>query len=108
MDVKPATAPEIIDLSIDDDIKQSLSQLNGSTAPETAHPVHIPVLTVEVDPLQAVIDSDPAVMNLDYFCEDETSMTLDEALYKLTNVQLQQLLKTMKCKSKSTNVSAFN
>ena len=100
---------EVIDLTFDkdeEDVKPVLTETNPPVYSETS-PTQNRTPVVDLNPLQAIIQSNPGVMNLDYFCEDETTMTLEEILFKLTNPQLQELVKRMKCKPKTSNVNIF-
>lgn len=47
--------------------------------------------------------------NLDFsfFCKDETHMTLHEALFKLSNEQLRELIRVTKTKSHAANVRVY-
>ena len=54
--------------------------------------------TVPLDPVKAVFDSNPAEMNLGFFCEDENNMTLEDILDRLHRNQLLDLVKSTRCK----------
>ena len=109
-EVKKEPGLEVIDLTFDkdeEDVKPILTETSPPVYSETSSTQNrTPV--VDLNPLQAIIQSNPGVMNLDYFCEDETTMTLEEILFKLTNPQLQELVKRMKCKPKTSNVNIFH
>lgn len=61
-----------------------------------AGPSRLP--TVPVDPVKAVFESNPAEMNLSFFCEDENNMTLEDILERLPKNQLLGLVKSTRCK----------
>jgi Fanconi-associated nuclease 1 len=51
-----------------------------------------------VDPVKAVLESNPGEMNLGFFCEDENNMTLEDILGRLNKDQLLKLVKLTRCK----------
>ena len=51
-----------------------------------------------LDPVKAVPDSNPAEMNLSFFCEDENNMTLEDILERLNKNQLLELVKSTRCR----------
>ncbi len=108
-EVKKESGLEVIDLTFDkdeEDFKPIVTETNSPVYSETSTTQNrTPV--IDPNPLQAIIQSNPGIMNLDYFCKDETTMTLEEILLKLTNPQLQELVKRMKCKPKTSNVNIF-
>ena len=61
-----------------------------------AGPSRLPA--VPVDPVKAVLESNPAEMNLSFFCEDESNMTLEDILGRLNKNQLLELVKSTRCK----------
>ena len=61
-----------------------------------AGPSRLP--TLSVDPVKAVLESNPAEMNLGFFCEDENNMTLEDILGRLHKNQLLELVKSTRCK----------
>ena len=61
-----------------------------------AGPSRLP--TIPVDPVNAVLESNPAEMNLGFFCEDENNMTLEDILGRLHKNQLLELVKSTRCK----------
>ncbi|KAF9532855.1 VRR-NUC domain-containing protein [Crepidotus variabilis] len=54
------------------------------------------------DPIYAVLQTDPAVANLSFFCEGESVMSTREILGRLNKGHLVSLAKEMKCKHKSS------
>lgn len=110
LEVKKEPGLEVIDLTLDrdeEDVKPMLTETSFPVYSETSLAQNH-ALAIDMNPLRAIIHSNPSIMNLDYFCEDETTMTLEEILFKLTNPQLQELVKRMKCKPKTSNVNAFS
>ena len=61
-----------------------------------AGPSRLPV--VPADPVKTVLHSNPAEMDLSYFCEDEGNMTLEDILWQLNKDQLLSLVKSTRCK----------
>ena len=61
-----------------------------------AGPSRLPA--VPVDSVKAVLESNPAEMNLGFFCEDENNMTLEDILGRLHKNQLLELVKSTRCK----------
>ncbi|KJA24271.1 hypothetical protein HYPSUDRAFT_200765 [Hypholoma sublateritium FD-334 SS-4] len=107
LEVKKELGLEVIDLTLDkdeEDVKPMLTETSPPVYSETSFTQDHASAT-DMNPLQAIIHSNPGIMNLDYFCQDETTMTLEEILFKLTNPQLQELVKRMKCKPKTSNKS---
>ncbi|KDR73715.1 hypothetical protein GALMADRAFT_251523 [Galerina marginata CBS 339.88] len=102
--VKVEDEPEVIDLTMDTDeeeIKPDLASLMPNTAtncwaPETSTSEQ----PEQVDPIKTVLQSEKDEVNLEFFCEDETVMTLDEILWRLNKDQLMVLVKATKCKLK--------
>ncbi|KAF9478486.1 hypothetical protein BDN70DRAFT_895676 [Pholiota conissans] len=112
--VKLEDGPEMIDLSMDSDGEDVKPNINDAFAkywankPSTSQRPSAPPVSAAnapIDALEALLKSNPGEMNLTFFCEDETTMTTDEILWKLHVPQLQQLVKKLKCKSKSNNKS---
>ena len=100
---------EIIDLTMDEeDVKPSISFFEGATSPSVclntpepskAHsPPRPPAL--HEDPISALLGSDDDDLDLSFFCEDESAMSLQEILERLTLDQIKTLTKEMKCKLK--------
>ena len=116
MDIKKEDGLEVIDLTFDtddeEDVKPNTALLNQSTfatywtnkasssklpLPPAAGASH-----VHEDPIQALLRSNPAdEVPLDFFCEDETTMSLPEILERLNKEQLMKLVKVMKCTLKT-------
>jgi len=116
MDIKKEDGLEVIDLTFDtdddEDVKPNTALLNQSTfatywankasgsklpLPPAAGAPH-----VQEDPIQALLRSNPAdEVPLDFFCEDETTMSLPEILERLNKEQLMKLVKVMKCTLKT-------
>ncbi|KAF8163679.1 VRR-NUC domain-containing protein [Crassisporium funariophilum] len=94
--------PDIIDLtgdSDDEDMKPRLPQVSNLWANNAdAGPSQLAMSPVYEDPVETVLRSDPTEMNLGYFCEDESQMTLQEILGRLNKDQLVELAKATKCK----------
>lgn len=93
---------EIIDLTWDTKEMEDRKPVDRACFPPTyaynaeAGPSCLP--TVPVDPVKAVLESNPAEMNLGFFCEDENNMTLEDILGRLHKDQLLQLVKLTRCK----------
>lgn len=60
-----------------------------------AGPSRVPV---PGDPVQTVVESNPAELDLGFFCEDENNMTLEDILWRLHKDQLSELVKLTRCK----------
>ena len=95
-EVKPTTI-------LDDEPPYDALQTNAEAGPSTLPPV------VEEDPAQRILNSNPAQLNLDFFCEDESKMTLLEILELLRKDRLMYLVRQTKCpvNSKATVSSPF-
>ena len=93
---------DIIDLTWDiEKVEDHKSADGGSFQPTYAYnaeagPSRLP--TIPVDPVKAVLESNPAEMNLDFFCEDDNNMTLEDILGRLHRDQLLQLVKSTRCR----------
>jgi Fanconi-associated nuclease 1 len=92
---------EIIDLTWDSEEVEDHRQVNGlclspSVYNAEAGPSHLP--TLPADPVQAILESNPAEMNISFFCENESNMTLEDILWRLNKDQLLGLAKSIKCK----------
>ena len=88
------TKLEIIDLTMDDDVKPDIRGLNAY--PPVAGPSRLPEGIVQDDPFQRIIQSDPNALDLEFFGEDDTVMTLEKLLDRMTVDQLKQLAKQNK------------
>lgn len=94
---------EIIDLTLDsddeeEDIKPSLSSLSSSQTLSSGD-VSLDDFGSPEDDKTFVCDERLSVEpDFDYFCEDETTMTLQEALERLSVDQLKELVKATKTK----------
>ena len=95
--------PPVMDSSEPDDpfIKREFVDPDIPLLPTYAYnaeagPSRLP--TVPVDPIKAVFESNPAEMNLGFFCEDEDNMTLEDILGRLQKNQLLELVKSTRCK----------
>jgi fanconi-associated nuclease 1 len=95
---------EIIDLTWDAEEVEDHKLVNGGCFPSTcahnaeAGPSRLPL---PADPVQTVLESNPAEMNLGFFCEDENNMTLEDILWRLHKDQLLELAKSTRCKLSS-------
>ena len=89
---------EIIDLTFDTkeevDDQQECGLMTSAYNAE-AGPSQLP--TVPADPVKVVLHSNPAEMNLGFFCEDERHMELEDILWRLTKNQLMELVKSTRC-----------
>ncbi|KIM48589.1 hypothetical protein M413DRAFT_20952 [Hebeloma cylindrosporum] len=115
MDVKKEDDLEVIDLTFDTDdegdVKPDVGLLNQSISTFWANNASSSKLPpqpmagaphLQEDPIQSLLRSNPAdEVPLDFFCEDETKMSLPEILDRLNKEQLTKLVKVMKCKLKS-------
>lgn len=92
---------EIINLTFDTEEEQDLKPVQGEYLQPTctynaeAGASHLPTLA---DPVKAVLQSNPAEMNLGFFCEDESQMTLEDILWRLSRDQLLDLVKSTRCR----------
>ena len=93
---------EIIDLAWETNEVEDREQIKGGSVSPTctynaeAGPSRLPV--VPADPVQVVLQSNPANMNFDFFCEDESNMSLEDILLRLSKDQLLELVKLTRCK----------
>ena len=83
-EVKPTTI-------LDDEPRYDALQTNAEAGPSTLPPI------VEEDAAQRILNSNPAQLNLDFFCEDESKMTLLEILELLRKDRLMYLVRQTKC-----------
>lgn len=115
MDIKKEDGLEVIDLTFDtddEDVKPNVRLLNQSTFAtywaNSASSSKLPLPPAagaprfQEDPIQALLRSNPAdEIPIDFFCEDETTMSLPEILERLNKEQLMKLVRVTKCKLKS-------
>ena len=96
--------PDIIDLTMDsddEDVKPNIAvtplkwEVFGNNWSNKAGPSSVPVQ----DPIQALLHSDTSIMELDFFCQDESTMTTREILGRLVKEKLLNLAKNF-CKLK--------
>ncbi|RXW24676.1 hypothetical protein EST38_g1186 [Candolleomyces aberdarensis] len=97
-EAEPEEQRNIIDLTLDsddEDVKPNLASLNN-TVP-VAGPSKQSEPPDDIDPFRRVLQANPKDANLDYFCEDESVMTIEELLNRMTVDQLKALAKQNKC-----------
>ncbi|KAJ2927884.1 hypothetical protein H1R20_g9205, partial [Candolleomyces eurysporus] len=97
-EAEPEGQRNIIDLTLDsddEDVKPNLAFLNN-TVP-VAGPSKQSEPPDDIDPFRRVLQANPKDANLDYFCEDESVMTIEELLNRMTVDQLKALAKQNKC-----------
>ncbi|KAJ2913276.1 hypothetical protein MD484_g7127, partial [Candolleomyces efflorescens] len=97
-EVDPKAQANVIDLTMDsddDDVKPTLASLNhaGPIAGPSKHSDRLE----DMDPFRRVLRANPGDVNLDFFCEDESVMTIEELLNRMTVDQLKRLAKQNKC-----------
>jgi len=85
---------EVIDLTLDSD--EDVKPLIKAPSP-VAGPSKQPEPIQVQDPFQRVLNSRPEDANLSYFCEDESIMTNEELLNRMTVDQLKRLAIQNKC-----------
>ncbi|KAF9561143.1 hypothetical protein CPC08DRAFT_635815 [Agrocybe pediades] len=102
--IKKEQGPEIIDLTMDSD-EEDATPLH---APTSAPAMPALLWSQEAKPptieerIQEVHDQSLDDVNFDFFCEDETVMSLHEILWRLSKEELMKLAKAMRCKVKGT------
>jgi len=116
MDIKKEDGLEVIDLTFDtddeEDVKPNVGVWKQSTfatywatnasSSKLPPPPAAGAPRFQEDPIQALLRSNPAdEIPLDFFCEDETTMSLPEILERLNKEQLMKLVRVTKCKLKS-------
>lgn len=87
----------IIDLTCDSDDEDVKPNIKSLEAGPVAGPSKLPDEKVEEDPFQRILNANPDDLNLGYFCQDDSVMTLEELLNRLTVDQLKTLAKQNKC-----------
>lgn len=100
--VKKEDGPETIDLTMDsddEDMKPNIiaSPLTPAVFNDYWSQKAGPSKPTPEDSIQAALQSDPSIMHLDYFCQDESNMTTLEILERLVKEKLLLLAKQMKC-----------
>jgi len=102
---KEEEGPEIIDLTVDsdeeDNTPEALDAAQSSTIPLLQWSQEARTPTIE-ERIKEVHEQSLDDVNFDFFCENETVMSLYEILWRLSKDQLMQLVKAMKCKVKAT------
>jgi Fanconi-associated nuclease 1 len=97
-EVEPKVQSNVIDLTMDsddEDVKPNLASLNN--AGPVAGPSKHSEPPGDMDPFCRVLQANPGDVNLDFFCEDESVMTIEELLNRMTVDQLKGLAKQNKC-----------
>jgi Fanconi-associated nuclease 1 len=90
---------ENIDLTWDvEEVEDHKSVDGGFFLPTYAYNAEAGPSRLTVDPVKAVLESNPGEMNLGFFCEDENNMTLEDILGRLNKDQLLKLVKLTRCK----------
>ncbi|CAA7270985.1 unnamed protein product [Cyclocybe aegerita] len=108
--IKKEEGPPVIDLTLDADDEEVKPNIPCTAAPTLekhtstlAGPSRLrPPRPHEDDPIKGVLEADVDSMHLDAFCEDESTMTLHEILWRLTKDQLKELVKTTRTKVEPT------
>ena len=97
-EAEPEEQRNVIDLTLDsddEDVKPNLASLNNPGP--VAGPSKQSEPPDDMDPFRRVLQANPGDTNLDYFCEDESAMTIEELLNRMTVDQLKALAKQNKC-----------
>ncbi|PPQ99096.1 hypothetical protein CVT24_009363 [Panaeolus cyanescens] len=94
------TASDVIDLTLDEEVpkKPFATRFQTPLPPQNAKAGPSRVPSDGEETLAEFLHRDIGEMNLDFFCEDESSMTLDDILNTLNKDQLMEMAQEFKCK----------
>lgn len=103
------SGPEIIDLTFsdDEDVKPILppaTHVNAEAGPSNVARFNQSRTPVNLKPSLKNLDNPEWHSEINFLCEDDNHMTLNEALNKLSGPQLKELEKQMKVKSEKKTV----
>lgn len=107
-EIKEEEGPEIIDLTfLSDDEETKPIIANAEAGPSNLAQSSLagsPELGTDIGPKVEGLERPGWEPNFDFFCEDDTSMTLEEVLGKLSGDQLRELVRETKVKPQRLNV----